>query len=104
MQRRDFSALAALLALAPLARAQTWPAKPINWLIPFPPGGVTDTSARTLGKRLGELLGQQVLIDNRPGAGGSLGTEQAARAPATATPGSTARRARWQPTWRCTRT
>lgn len=82
MQRRDFSALAGLLALAPLARAQSWPAKPITWVIPFPPGGITDTSARAIGKRLGELLGQQVLIDNRPGAGGSLGTEQVARAPA----------------------
>ncbi len=82
MQRRDFSALAGLLALSPLAHAQSWPAKPITWVIPFPPGGITDTSARTIGKRLGELLGQQVLIDNRPGAGGSLGTEQVARAAA----------------------
>lgn len=80
MQRRDFCALAGLPALAPLARAQSWPAKPITWVVPFPPGGITDTSARTLGKRLAELLGQQVLIDNRPGAGGSLGTEQVARA------------------------
>lgn len=82
MQRRDFCALPGLLALAPLARAQSWPARPITWIIPFPPGGITDTSARAIGKRLSELLGQQVLIDNRPGAGGSLGTEQAARAPA----------------------
>jgi tripartite-type tricarboxylate transporter receptor subunit TctC len=43
MQRRDFSALAALLAIAPLARAQGWPARPITWVIPFPPGGITDT-------------------------------------------------------------
>lgn len=82
MQRRDFSALAGLLALAPLARAQGWPAKPVTWVVPFPPGGITDTSSRAIGKRLGELLGQQVLIDNRPGAGGSVGTEQVARAPA----------------------
>lgn len=82
MQRRDFSALAGLLALAPLVRAQSWPAKPITWVIPFPPGGITDTSARAISKRLGDLLGQQVLIDNRPGAGGSVGTEQVARAPA----------------------
>lgn len=82
MQRRHFSALAGLLAVAPLARAQSWPAKSITWVIPFPPGGITDTSARTIGKRLGELLGQQVLIENRPGAGGSLGTDQVARAPA----------------------
>ena len=82
MQRRHFTALAGLLAAAPLSRAQTWPAKPITWVVPFTPGGITDTSARTIGKRLGELLGQQVLIENRPGAGGSLGTEQVARAPA----------------------
>ncbi|MFO1328554.1 MAG: tripartite tricarboxylate transporter substrate binding protein [Rubrivivax sp.] len=83
MQRRDFSALAGLLAVAPLTRAQSnWPARPITWVVPFPPGGITDTSARALARRLGELLGQQVLIDNRPGAGGSLGTEQVARAPA----------------------
>jgi len=82
MQRRDFCTLAGLTALSPLARAQSWPAKPITWVVPFPPGGVTDTSSRAIGKRLGDLLGQQVLIDNRPGAGGSLGSEQAARAPA----------------------
>lgn len=82
MQRRQFSALAGLLALAPTVRAQSWPSKPITWVVPFPPGGITDTSARVIGKRLGELLGQQVLIDNRAGAGGSLGTEQVARAPA----------------------
>jgi tripartite-type tricarboxylate transporter receptor subunit TctC len=82
MQRRDFCALAGLLALSPLARAQSWPTKPITWVVPFPPGGITDTSARAIGKRLGELLGQQVLIENRPGAGGSLGTEQVARATA----------------------
>lgn len=80
MQRRHFSALAGLLAVAPSLRAENWPSKPITWVVPFPPGGITDTSARALGKRLGELLGQQVLIDNRPGAGGSVGTEQVARA------------------------
>ena len=82
MQRRHFTALAGLLAVTPFARAQSWPTKPITWVVPFTPGGITDTSARTIGKRLGELLGQQVLIENRPGAGGSLGTEQVARAPA----------------------
>jgi tripartite-type tricarboxylate transporter receptor subunit TctC len=82
MQRRKFTALGtALLAAPSLLRAQAaWPAKPITWVVPFPPGGVTDTSSRAIGRRLGELLGQQVLIDNRPGAGGSLGTEQAAHA------------------------
>lgn len=82
MQRRHFTALAGLLAVTPFARAQNWPTKPITWVVPFTPGGITDTSARTIGRRLGELLGQQVLIENRPGAGGSLGSEQVARAPA----------------------
>jgi tripartite-type tricarboxylate transporter receptor subunit TctC len=81
MQRRQFTALAAAsLSAPPLLHAQNaWPAKPITWVVPFPPGGVTDTTSRAIGRRLGELLGQQVLIDNRPGAGGSLGTEQVAQ-------------------------
>jgi len=84
MHRRQFSALAAACAatpFAPLARAQgAWPQKAISWVVPFPPGGITDTTSRALGKRMGELLGQQIVIENRPGAGGSLGTEQVARA------------------------
>ena len=81
MQRRQFTALTAALLSAPtLPRAQgSWPSKPITWVVPFPPGGVTDTTSRAIGRRLGELLGQQVLIDTRPGAGGSLGTEQVAQ-------------------------
>jgi tripartite-type tricarboxylate transporter receptor subunit TctC len=63
------------------ALAQAWPAKPIRLITPFPPGGGTDAVARIVGDKLAELLGQPVVIDNKAGAGGSLGTELAAHAP-----------------------
>jgi len=68
------------LAIATPASAQAWPAKPVRWIAPYPPGGSSDLVARAVGNRLAEQLGQPVLIDNRPGVGGSLGTELAARA------------------------
>jgi tripartite-type tricarboxylate transporter receptor subunit TctC len=75
-------ASAALTSLA-LAQAQKpWPARPITLIIPYPPGGSNDTFARTVSKRLGEVLGQPIVVENRPGAGGSLGTSLAAQAPA----------------------
>ncbi|CAN7770078.1 tripartite tricarboxylate transporter substrate binding protein [Variovorax sp. LjRoot84] len=67
------------LALAP-AQAADYPDKPIRLITPFPPGGGTDAVARIVGDKLAELLGQAVVVDNKGGAGGSLGTEQAARA------------------------
>ena len=73
-------ATAALLLPALPAFAQAWPVKPVRWIAPYPPGGSSDLVARAIGNRLAELLGQPVLIDNRPGVGGSLGTELAARA------------------------
>ncbi len=65
----------------PLGQA-AWPSRSINWVVPFTPGGITDTSSRLVAQPLGALLGQQVIIDNRPGAGGAIGTEAAARATA----------------------
>lgn len=62
------------------AYAQSYPARPIRFIIPFPPGGSTDTYGRILGAKLSELLGQQVVIDNRAGAGGALGAEIASKA------------------------
>jgi tripartite-type tricarboxylate transporter receptor subunit TctC len=59
---------------------QGWPARAITWIVPFTPGGITDTSSRLVAQPLGAFLGQQVVIDNRPGAGGSIGTEAVARA------------------------
>lgn len=74
--------LGAVLASVPQACAQAYPAKPIRLVLPFPAGGPTDILGRMLGQKLSEQLGQPVVQDNRPGAGGNLGAEQVARAPA----------------------
>ena len=70
--------LAALFALS--AQAQSWPQKPVRFIVPFPPGGATDISARLLGEKLTQLWGQTVVIENRGGAGGAVGAAEAARA------------------------
>src|SRR6266581_5894882 len=78
--------LAALIATgasgqtASTGSAQTYPSRPVRLIVPFPPGGSTDILSRALGQKLAEGLGQPVLIDNRPGAGGSIGSEAAAKA------------------------
>ncbi len=69
-----------LLLFATLAQAQSWPQKPVKFIVPFPPGGATDISARLLGERLQEIWGQTVVIENRGGAGGGVGAAEAARA------------------------
>ena len=61
--------------------AQAYPAKPLRMILPFPPGGPTDLLGRTLGAKMAESIGQAVVIDNRPGAGGNLGVELAAKSP-----------------------
>ena len=66
--------------LASAASAQSWPQKPVRFIVPFPPGGATDISARMLGQKLGEIWGQTVVIENRGGAGGGVGAAEAARA------------------------
>ena len=72
---------AVLLCLAAtLAFAQAYPNKPVRLVVPFPPGGTTDILARSVAQKLYEAWGQQVLIDNRPGAGGNIGTEIVAKA------------------------
>lgn len=71
---------AALLGWGALASAQNYPTKSVRFVIPFAPGGSTDTLARAMGGKLSELLGQQVVIDNRPGANGDIGTSIVARA------------------------
>ena len=63
------------------ALAQTYPAKPIRLIFPFPPGGPTDLLGRAIAQKLSDQMGQQVLADNRPGAGGNLGLELTAKAP-----------------------
>jgi tripartite-type tricarboxylate transporter receptor subunit TctC len=73
---------AAVFALASVtAGAQAYPAKPVRLILPFPPGGPSDLLGRPLGAKLGELLGVTVVVDNRPGAGGNLGLELAAKSP-----------------------
>jgi len=74
--------LAGLAAVGMNANAQPYPAKPIRLVVPYTPGAGTDTIARILAQKAGESLGQQVVIDNRPGAGGTIGTEIVAKAPA----------------------
>ena len=75
-------ALVAIASATPLAAvAQAYPAKPVRFIIPFPPGGATDILGRILGQKLGETLGQQFIVDNRGGASGNLGLELAAKAP-----------------------
>jgi tripartite-type tricarboxylate transporter receptor subunit TctC len=69
------------LAIPRLARAQQdWPTRPITMIVPYPPGGTTDLAARPVAPKLGEILGQPVVIENRAGAGGSIGAEVVARA------------------------
>lgn len=82
--RRLFLAVALTLGLAAThpAIAQAWPAKPVRIVVPFPPGGIVDTLARQLQPRLQAALGQTLVIDNKSGAGGSLGAAEVARSPA----------------------
>src|SRR3977135_274454 len=76
-------AFAIAMSSARFAAAQSgnYPAKPIRWIVPFPPGGSVDILARLSGAKLTENLGQQVVIDNRSGASGNVGTEIVAHSP-----------------------
>jgi len=71
--------LLALLILTGNALAQTWPVKPVRFIVPYPPGGTVDPLARLMGIKLGGSLGQQFVVDNRPGAGGAIGTAAGAK-------------------------
>lgn len=82
LTRRDFAVVGCLALSLGSAGAQAYPARPIRLVVPFPPGGPSDTLARALSQRLGERLGQPWVIDNRPGAGGTLGADLVARSPA----------------------
>src|SRR5262245_51588745 len=82
--RRQFLHLAAGSAALPfgayVARAQAYPTRPVRIIVGFPPGGVADILARLVGQRLSERLGQPLIIENRPGASGNIGTEAVVRA------------------------
>ncbi len=79
---RSFKSIVAIIAFAwaAAAGAQGWPSKPVKFIVPFPPGGATDISARMIGQKLSEMWGQSVVIENRGGAGGGVGAAEAARA------------------------
>src|SRR5688572_32866205 len=81
--RRPGVAALLLLALsASPAYAQEFPTKPVRWIVPYAPGGSSDILARLIGQKLAETWGHTVIVDNRPGAAGNIGTEVAARSPA----------------------
>jgi tripartite-type tricarboxylate transporter receptor subunit TctC len=84
LPRREFFRLAAgaagLATVSRIARAQAYPSRPVRLIVPFGSGGGTDIVARLIGQWLSERLGQSFVVENRPGAGGNLGTEAVVRA------------------------
>src|SRR5712691_8527619 len=70
-----------LIISSPTVAAQNYPAKPIRFVVPFPVGGIADVFARVIGAKLNEAWGQQVVVDNRTGAGGNIGAEAVAKSP-----------------------
>jgi tripartite-type tricarboxylate transporter receptor subunit TctC len=81
MTKAKMMCAVALAAFASTAVAQTYPTKPIRWIVGYTPGGTADMLARAVGQKIGEAWGQQVIVENRPGAGTNIGTEVAAKAP-----------------------
>ena len=67
-------------AVCASAFAQSWPTKPVRFIVPYPPGGTSDILARTIGDKLGTALGQTIVVENKPGANGNVGAEFVAKA------------------------
>jgi tripartite-type tricarboxylate transporter receptor subunit TctC len=82
LRRLALGALAATLLVSTSAIAQSWPVRPIRYIVAFPPGGTTDLVGRLVAQRLQEAWGQPVVVENRPGAAGTIGSEFVAKAPA----------------------
>ena len=83
MQRKPFTRTLlglAIAALASSAMAQSYPSKPVRMIVPFPPGGSVDYVARTISQKFSEYMGQNVVVDNKGGASGTIGTYEASRA------------------------
>jgi tripartite-type tricarboxylate transporter receptor subunit TctC len=79
LARRALLLAAPVLLTQPAAAQAGFPTRPVTWVVPFAAGGITDTSARTLAQRMGQTLGRPVVVENRPGAGGTIGAEAVAR-------------------------
>src|SRR5690348_12438369 len=79
MKQIVLTAFLALALLAAGASAQTWPSKPIRFIVSFPPGGSADLVARAIAPQMSERLGQSVVVENRPGAGGNIGVDAVAK-------------------------
>ena len=104
MSRRRFLVAGGAAICNPWAHGQgAYPQRPVTLVVPFGAGSVVDVQARVLARGLAQRLGQTIVVDNKPGVAGSLGSEVVARARLMATPSSLARRARTARTARCTR-
>ena len=79
-RRTALAALAAAALVPAAASADTWPTRPLRLIVPFPPGSASDITARSVAARMAETLGQSVVVENRPGAGGTIGTDAVAKA------------------------
>ena len=75
--RRSLLGAAALLGVTGWARAEAWPSRPIKLVAPFAPGGGSDFTSRLIAEKMGTRLGQTIIVENKPGAGGNLGAEAA---------------------------
>ena len=75
-----FAAACAVVSSAAPTHAQTWPQKPVTYIVPFPPGGTTDILARAIALKLGPALGTTIVVENKPGAGGNIGSDFVAKA------------------------